>query len=153
MDFTKEQLTAFHKKNAVDLFNETWDLIDKSERTHEETLMMLHKAHASVYHWSIVGNELNQARGEWQVSYAYSLSNLGEGALLHGKRSLDLCLNNNIKDFDLAFGYSSVAHAHKILGNTEEFNVYYQKALDASSDIAKKDDKDYFLSELEKIKK
>lgn len=146
MDFTEEQLNAFHKKTAIDLFNQTWDLIDKKDRSHEETLMMLHKAHTSVFHWSKVGNTLNMARGEWQVSYVYAIANLGESALLHGERSLNLCLANDIKDFDLAFGYAAVAHAHKIQGNTILYEDNYQKALTSAENIAKKEDKDYFLS-------
>ncbi len=29
---------------------------------------MVHTAHASRYHWEIVGTPLNQGRGEWLIS-------------------------------------------------------------------------------------
>ncbi|MBB5034625.1 hypothetical protein [Prosthecobacter vanneervenii] len=47
--------TAFHKKMAVDLFNETWTLLDKTDRTPEEDARMSHLAHASRLHWGFVG--------------------------------------------------------------------------------------------------
>jgi len=44
-----------HKQLAVDLFNQTWNLIDKDERTEEETRTLVNSAHASLYHWRRVG--------------------------------------------------------------------------------------------------
>jgi hypothetical protein len=55
------------KKLAGTLFNETWDLIDKTDRTESDDALMLHKAHASCYHWIQVGTPKNHAQGEWQV--------------------------------------------------------------------------------------
>ena len=34
---------------AIQLFNETWDFIDKKDRTDEDNITMLHKAHTSCY--------------------------------------------------------------------------------------------------------
>jgi DNA-binding transcriptional MerR regulator len=59
---------AGHRRLAVDLFNHTWTLIEKEERTPAEIDEMIHSAHASRYHWSKVGTGANLARGEWQVS-------------------------------------------------------------------------------------
>ena len=101
---------------AKTLFNETWDLIDKVPRTDEETITMLHKAHASCLLWREANSPLNNARGEWQVSRVYSILGEGRLALLHGKRSLALCLDNEIGDFDLAFGYEALARAYRALG-------------------------------------
>jgi hypothetical protein len=42
--FIKEE---WHRKQAVENFNKTWDLIDKKERTKEEDLEMIHTAHTS----------------------------------------------------------------------------------------------------------
>ena len=47
----------WHKKQAVGAFNATWDLIDKAERTVDETREMIHLAHASRFHWGFVGAE------------------------------------------------------------------------------------------------
>ena len=49
------QAHDLHKKFAVELFNRTWDLLDKEDRTQEEADTMIHAAHASRYHWGEIG--------------------------------------------------------------------------------------------------
>lgn len=128
---------------AKTLFNETWDLIDKKARTDEEAITMLHKAHTSCYLWREAGSPLNNARGEWQVSRVYSILGEGKLALLHGKSSLALCLENGIGDFDLAFGYEAVARAYKLLGETALQGENKQLGLSACEAIADNGDRDY----------
>ena len=61
--------TAVHKKLGIELFNYTWELLDKPQRTREEDDTMIHAAHASRFHWEKAGGTaVNLARGEWQVS-------------------------------------------------------------------------------------
>jgi hypothetical protein len=43
---------ADHRRLGVALFNHTWTLIAKPDRTPAETDEMIHAAHASRYHWS-----------------------------------------------------------------------------------------------------
>src|SRR5207247_1686951 len=45
----------WHRRMAVQLFNSTWDLMAKKRRTKDEDDRMIHMAHASRYHWSVVG--------------------------------------------------------------------------------------------------
>jgi hypothetical protein len=67
------EITAdIHKKLGVSLFNKVWNLIDLKTRNEEETEMMVNAAHASLYHWRQVGEPVNFARSEWQVSRVYS---------------------------------------------------------------------------------
>lgn len=142
------------KKLAIQLFNETWDLIDKADRTTEDNALMLHKAHTSCYLWMIeeTSTPTNHARGEWQVSRVYALLGMGEPALLHGQRSLDICLANGIGDFDLAFGYEAVARAKAVLGDASGAAEVKSLARTAAEAIAEQGDKDYVLSELETIR-
>jgi hypothetical protein len=138
-----------HKELGIELFNATWDLIDKPNRTEAENFEMINKAHASCYHWSQGGGTaLNNARGEWQLSHVYALLGMGESALVHGKYSLDICLKNNIKDFDLAFGYESMARAYKVLNNIEKMNEYKKLALDTCKNIEKDEDRNYAEGEI-----
>lgn len=147
--FTKDE---WHRKQAVENFNKTWDLIEKKERTKEEDFEMIHTAHASRFHWGLAGTPLNNARGEWQISRVYSLLKMGDSALLHGERSLELCLQNNFGDFDLAFAYESVARAYMVKGEEAKMEEYFSLASKFAENIAKKDDKEYFISELNSIK-
>ncbi len=130
---------------AIKLFNETWDLIDKTNRTDAETITMLHKAHTSCYLWREANKPLNNARGEWQVSRVYSILGEGRLALLHGAYSLELCLENGIGDFDLAFGYEAVARAYKALGNAALQEKNKRLGLAACDAIADNDDRDYTI--------
>lgn len=130
---------------AITLFNETWELIDKQNRTEAETITMLHKAHTSCYLWREANKPLNNARGEWQVSRVYSILGEGRLALLHGAHSLALCLDNGIGDFDLAFGYEAVARAYKVLGDEALQEEHKQLGLAACESIADNDDRDYTL--------
>ncbi len=140
-----------HKKLAVDAYNKTWALIDKKDKSQEEIDEMIHLAHASRYHWGEIGEPMHFERGEWQISRVYSLINQPESALYHAKRCLDICLENNIGDFDIAFAYEAMARANAVAGKTKEKDVFLQKAREAAENIKKKEDKEYFLTELESI--
>jgi hypothetical protein len=74
-----------------------------------------------------------------------------EPALYHAKRCLDICKENNVGDFDLAFAHEAVARAHSIAGDKNECEKHPQLAKDNGEIIEKKEDKDYFLSELKAI--
>ncbi len=145
-------LAEWHKNQAITCFNETWELIDKKERTTEEDLLMIHKAHASCYHWGEIGESLNRARGEWLVSRVYSLTNQADSALYHAQRSFNECLSSGIKDVNLAFAYEALSHAYLKKGQQAMYKKYYRLALEASESIHESANKTYFLEELHKIK-
>ena len=138
-------------QEAKKLFNETWDLLDKQDRTDEDNAMMLHKAHASCYLWRSANNPVNDARGEWQVSRVYSTLGYGQPALLHGLRSLEICKKHNIGDFDLAFGYEAVARSYAVCGEGDKMSEYKNLGIEACDDITKDEDKSYALGELSNI--
>lgn len=140
-----------HKKMAKRSFNSTWDLLENPDRTAQEDQKMIHSAHASRYHWGEVGTPLNFARGDWQISRVYAVLNMGNPALKYGKSSLKTCLDNGIGDFDLAFGYESVARAYAVLGDAENMKEFQDQALEAAKSIEKDEDREYFLSELNTI--
>lgn len=145
---TEEQ---FHKKMAVQLFNRTWDLLDKPERTQEENDELAHAGHASRYHWGRVGEPLNLARGEQQLSHIYAVLKRAEPALFHGQRALEICQANGIADFDIAFAYEALARAHAVAGDQTERSRYLELARSAAAGIEKEDDRKYFLSQLDTV--
>ncbi|GHU96655.1 hypothetical protein FACS189483_00260 [Spirochaetia bacterium] len=140
-----------NKKLAIEYFNGTWDLLDKTDRTTAEDFDMLHMAHASCFHWSRAGTAQNIARGEWQVSHVCAVLKQGEAALYHGQRSLDLCNENDIADLDLAFGYEAVARAYAVLGDTAKAAEAKARAREAAQAIADDGDKTYCLGEIESV--
>ena len=72
-----------HTYFAQECFNLSWDLIEKRERKPEETDLMIHLAHASLYHWSRCADctDQNLSIGYWQLSRVYALAGLGDSAL------------------------------------------------------------------------
>ena len=112
---------------------------------------MVHTAHASRFHWGEIGTPLEFERGEWQISRVYSALGRGEPALYHAKRCLEICKENNIGDFDIAFAYEAMGRAYAIIGNKKESKKNMELAQEAAEQIKKKEDKDYFLSELKTI--
>ncbi len=145
---TEEQ---FHKKMAVDLFNHTWDLMDKPDRTPEDDIEMVHSAHASRWHWGKVGTPLNFQRGEWQVSRVYAILKRAEPALYHAQRCLALTETNDISGFDLGFAHEATARAHAIAGNDAEAAKGMKLARAAAGQLEKKEDREYFEGELKTI--
>jgi hypothetical protein len=101
----------FHRKMAVDFFNETWKLLDKPDRTPEEDSRMIHLTHASRLHWQFAGSAQEFSVGEWQVSRVHAVLRQPDSALYHGRRSLDIAARNDLKPFYIAFGHEAVARA------------------------------------------
>jgi hypothetical protein len=149
-----------HKKMAAELFNHTWDLIDKGDkRTPDENDEMIHAAHASRYHWGVVvaaktpnTGPTNLERGDWQISRVYALLKHPHAALYHAERCLSICEKHKIGDFDIAFAYEAMARAYATLGSkSTEVKRYLTLAKKAAGNIAKADDEKYFLSELKTV--
>ncbi len=137
---------------GIALFNATWTLMDKENRTRDEDDAMLHMAHASRYHWGASGADAaHLARGEWQCSRVYAVLNRSEPCLHHARRVLDLCEENGIGDFDLAFAYEGLARGHAVAGDSAQARAYTELALEAAKGIAEDDDRELLLSDLETI--
>jgi uncharacterized membrane protein YccC len=88
----------FHRKTAARCFNRTWDYLEKKDRSLEDDRQMLHLAHTSRFHWSLVGNARNQAVGDWQVSRVYACLNQPSLALQFARASLETCKKNDLVD-------------------------------------------------------
>lgn len=50
----EKKLLDWHKKLAVECFNNTWKVIDKKERDKNDEILMIHLAHASRFHWGVL---------------------------------------------------------------------------------------------------
>jgi DNA-binding transcriptional MerR regulator len=138
---------------AAQLFNETWRLMEQESRSRQDDDCMIHTAHSSRYHWGQVptATPAHLARGEWQISRVYTVLGRAEPALHHAGRVLDLCQENGIGDWDLAFAYEALARAHAIAGDAARAREYTDQALAAAEDIADDEDRELLLADLETI--
>jgi hypothetical protein len=140
-----------HRQLGVDLYNDTWRLLD----AHEDDDELLHQAHASAYHWLKAPEcePRNRARSEWLCSRVYSILGRAEPALHHAQRCLDICEADpeNMEDWDLPFAYEALARAHTIAGNAGEADRYEQQARELGASLADAEDREHLeeaLSEL-----
>ncbi len=137
-----------HRSLAVDLFNFTWTLMEKPERTLEDDDTMIHAAHASRYHWGVCGEPVNRARGEWQISRVYALLSRAEPALHHARRCLEICEAHGIGDFDIAFAHEAMARALAASRDREGFARHHVLAVEYGKAIAEQNDRDLFTIDL-----
>ena len=144
-------LQEWHKKFAINLFNLVWDLLDKEERTAEDNDRMLYAAHASRFHWGEIGTSLEFERGEWQISRVYSALDRAEEAIHHARRCHDICTENGIGDFDIAFACEALARAYSVAGDSAKSKEYLLLGERAGELIEDKENREYFLSELRGI--
>ncbi|HKC29751.1 MAG TPA: hypothetical protein VKB75_17175 [Jatrophihabitans sp.] len=133
------------------LFNATWTLLEKEDRTRDDDDLMVHTAHASAYHWRQVGSAANVARSEWQCSRVYAVLRRPEPCLHHARRALDICTQNRLGDFDLAFAYEALARGQAVAGEADQARAFTEQALHAAEDIKENDDRALLLSDLETI--
>jgi len=114
---------------------------------------MTHAAHASRYHWGQVPSvtPAHLARGEWQISRVYAVLGRAEPALHHARRVLELCQQNGIGDWDLAFAHEALARAYAVAGDAGQAREFTDRALAAAEDIADSEDRDLVLANLETI--
>jgi hypothetical protein len=140
-----------HRQLGVDLFNGTWTMMEQPDRTPDEDALMIHMAHASAYHWLQVGAPENVARSHWQCSRMYTVLGRSEPAIYHAKLVLDVCEQNDIGDFDLAFAYEALARAYAVAGNSAESAGWLAKAQAASTDITDDEDRELLLTDLATI--
>jgi DNA-binding transcriptional MerR regulator len=138
---------------AKQLFNETWRLMEREDRTALDDDAMIHTAHASRYHWGRAPGAVaaNLARGEWQISRVYAVLHRAEPALHHARRVLEICKENGIGDWDLAFAYEAVARAHAVAGDARQAREFTDQALAAAEEIAEDEDRELVLADLETV--
>jgi hypothetical protein len=140
-----------HKQLAIELFNFTWDLIEKPDRNETEDETMVNAAHASRFHWDMVGTAQHFATGEWQISRVYSLVGRPEPALFHAQKSLALCQNNQLGDFNTGFAYEALARAYATQGDTKQRDENIALANRSAEKVDKESDRVWLLKNVNTI--
>ena len=140
---------ADHRKCAASLFNYTWSLLEKSNRTSEDTDEMVRAAYASRWHWSVVGEQINFARGEWQISRCCAEAGRPEAALHHAQLYLEACIRHEFSAFDLAFAHEGMARALSANDNHEEAKTHAIEALNIGAHIESEKDRAWLEENLQ----
>ena len=138
-----------HRHFAVQFNGMTWALLDKADRTPEEDELMLHSAFASCRHWLEAGTGVHHQRGEWMISRVYAVLGMGEQAVRHAQRCLELTeqYSGEMEGFDRAYAYEAMARANAVAGNREEALGYIGLAEEAGEAIANDENSAIFLGD------
>jgi DNA-binding transcriptional MerR regulator len=135
--------TEAERRLGVDLFNKTWTLMEKTDRTQDDDDEMVHCAHASAYHWRQVGTAANRSRSEWQCSRVYAILGRTEPALAHARRCLEIvdAHPDDMKDWDKPAALESLARAHWVAGDLDEARRYAEEGRALTARIEDEDDR------------
>ncbi|WP_144550050.1 hypothetical protein [Bacillus sp. X1(2014)] len=146
--------TFTHKQQAVNSFNEVWDLLDLNVRTNEEAEKMIHQAHTSFYHWTQVEGRTakNLSIGYWQLSRVYATAGLGERALYYAERCLSVSLENEIDPFYIGYAYEALSRANALLGQNDGLIEQAEKAMEYAKEVVDEGSKEMLIKDLEEIK-
>ena len=141
----------WHRREAASLFNHVWRLLERRGRSRSEDDEMIHAAHASRYHWGVVGKPVQVAIGEWQVSHVYAVLKRPEPATYHARACLSVCREHGIHDFPLAFAYEALARAAALAGRSRDRERFLRRARAAAKSIEAEEDRNLVLSDLQTI--
>jgi hypothetical protein len=141
---------AEHRKLAASFFNETWRLLDLTDRTAEQDTQMIHCAHASRMHWELFGNARNRMVGEWQIARVYSVLGFPESALYHATVCMANTESAGVTGFLLGCAHEGMARA-LALTNKEAAAVHHKIALEILPSIDDPEDAEILRSDLASI--
>ena len=141
-----------HKFFSTENFNKTWDYIERSNRSPEEDLAMLHTAIASLWHWTQRDDATseNLSVGHWQVSRVYNLIKQPNNARRYGLLALQHA--QDLGAFLKGYAYETLARAEMGSGNRVAMYYYLEKAREMASQIIDEEDRHLLLKDLETIR-
>ena len=113
---------AWHRAQAVEANNATWELLDDDTRGADGDEELLRRAYAAAYHWQRArgAGSANEARACYLVAKALLATGQPEAALRAADRCLRVCRDHDLTDFDLAYAQEARARALLGLGRDEE---------------------------------
>ena len=146
-----DESRAWHREVAMQCNNRAWALSVRP-RSPEEDREMLDAAHASAWHWALVGTELNRMRAMMLLAEVHAL--LGHGAtslgFAAGMRAFFLA-KQDTPDWELAFTHAIYAHCAHAAGETELYETAYQEAARALAAVADEEDRKIVAQTFEQV--
>jgi catechol 2,3-dioxygenase-like lactoylglutathione lyase family enzyme len=141
-----------HDYFSAHCYNSAWELIDKDERTPDEDIEMISRAHASLWHWNQRPDctDTNRSIGYWQLSRVYALANQAENARQYGQ----LCLKFSSEEEPVfrGFAFEALARAEMVAGNPTRMKEYLAKAWEYAARVTDQEDRQLLEKDLEQFK-
>jgi len=138
----QDKLQEVHKFLSVDNFNKCWGLIDKTDRTEEETEQMIFLSISSLWHWqqrSDVTAE-NLSIAYWQLGRVYNLANRPLESLVYGEKCLKISLESHLAPFFIGYAYETITHSCLLMHEKEKALEYLDLAYGMLEKVEEKED-------------
>jgi len=138
----------FHRRTAAKTFNEAWNYLDMKNRNPEDDMEMLRLAHASRYHWGLVGTPENQAVGDWQISRVYAALGESDLALRFADSALSTCKKNGLNEV-VPSAYEGIARAYAVRKDRKSATRFLKKARSSLDRLdLDKEDREVYLGQI-----
>lgn len=137
------------KKLAIELNNKAWSFFEKRDLSAHDIASMLECAYTSLHLWSLVGKDINIARGHWLISRAACVAKEMGLSRIHA----NLCDEWTAKseegkaDFDLFYANEALSRSLSF-SEVDKAKDYYSRAKAIALTIADEETKKLCLSDL-----
>jgi hypothetical protein len=140
-----------HRMFSSECFNRVWELIDRFDRSDDDTELMIDSAHASRFHWRMRDDvdPRNMAIASWQLSGVYTAAGRSDEALRHGQESLDICMTNSLSPFLSGYAFEALARAALLGGDDEAARRHLEAAKDAATRIEDDEERTILMDDIE----
>ncbi len=135
-------------RNITDL---VWRLLDKVELTEDEADRLIHAAYAVRFHHGEFGDPIDIARAEWHLARANLKVHRPVPALYHGHKCLEVCRDNELGPFTIAYAYEALARTAAVVGDENALDEYLRLAKMYGKMIEKDDDMKIFFADLSTV--
>ncbi len=139
-----------HRRLGVDLYNATWELLGRDDRTAEEDDAMVSRAHASFYHWGQVEGVRpeNVGRGHWLCSRVHAVLGQADTAAHHAARYVAICRAGGVADWDLAAALEASARAAAVGGDFDAAERFETEAREVCATVTDAEDREVVEADL-----
>lgn len=148
---TTEPADTNHRRLAVALFNRTWELLDQSNRSHDDDAEMLTAAFTSRYHWRQVGEPRNFTVSDWQISRVAAVLGLADLAAEYGQRSLDVAAAAGLGPFYVGYAHEAIARAARLTGDQLRHRNHLDMARELLDQIEDSSERDLLAPDLDEL--
>lgn len=144
-------LSAWHLYFAKTANNRAWQL-SVEPRDGAGDREMLDAAHASAWHWQIVGTEIQRMRSAMLLAEVHAALGHGATAMRYAVMVRDYFLGKpDTPDWEIAFTHLVYAHAAHATGDAAAHRNAYEEARRAVGAIAEGEDRDIVLASLRQV--
>jgi uncharacterized protein YndB with AHSA1/START domain len=138
----------WHRAQGITANQQTWELLERVDRSAAEDADLVESAYASGYHWARATGRTpaNRARADHLIAKALLATGQPAAALDRADACLATCREHDLTDFDLAYGWEIRARALHALRRFEEAESDWRAAL--AVPIADPEDAEWFARDV-----